>query len=54
MDEILVKIISEPSHTCIDKGPNIKSWPSCSNFKTKKSCNKGCGLSTGGARNVER
>lgn len=54
MDKLFIKIIAEPTHTCTEYGPQGKKWGFCASFKSKKTCIKGCGLSTGGTPGVQR
>ncbi|XP_031350288.1 proto-oncogene tyrosine-protein kinase receptor Ret [Photinus pyralis] len=53
-DNIVIKISNEPNHTCHDRGPSTRDWNMCAFYRSKKDCNKGCGISTGGAPAVER
>ncbi|KAK5645002.1 hypothetical protein RI129_006302 [Pyrocoelia pectoralis] len=53
-DDITIKISNEPNHTCHGNGPSIKDWSMCAYYKSKKDCNKACGISTGGSPGVER
>lgn len=54
MDEIEVRIVNEPTPTCENVTYVLKNWTHCADFNNYRDCVHACGLSTGGAPNVEK
>lgn len=54
MDEIEVRIVNEPTPTCENVTYVLKNWTHCADFNNYRDCVQACGLSTGGAPNVEK